>query len=522
MPQQFDSTANSTPREHVLNDPSSPIQTVLDTAVDGIISIDVDGNILLFNRAAEQMFGYQASEVIGRNVKMLMPAPYQEEHDQYLQNYLTTGSKKIIGIGREAIARRKDGSLFPIDLAVGEAQGATRYRFVGFIRDISEKKRLETRSLRAQRLESIGTLAGGIAHDLNNVLTPILMAIRLLRKPLNVADREELLTTALASVERGTSLIKQLLSFAGGGDTAKAPCNLREIIAEVHSLLEHTVPKSIAIHVNVADDLWTVSGDMTQLSQILMNLCVNARDAMSTGGTLTIAAVNISARQSIPCLPNDLSPGRYVRLSVSDSGSGIPPEVFDKIFDPFFTTKEFGRGTGLGLSTVLGIVRSHGGGINVYSEVGSGTRITVYIPALMRESETAGQAERDQPQPGHGQLILIVDDEAPIRITAAQVLKSAGYEVLTAADGAEALKIYQQRGSAIDAVILDMMMPVMDGTATMQELSKLNAEARVITASGLRPAEREAQFGALRPRAFLQKPYSDDELLKTLGDVLKD
>lgn len=500
----------------------SPIQTVLDTAIDAIITINAEGRIQLFNKAAERMFGYQSSEVVGNNVTILMPPPYQNEHDQYLRNYLTTGNKRIIGIGREVIAKRKDGTVFPIDLAVGEATDNHQHRFVGFIRDLTEKKQLETRSLRTQRLESIGTLAGGIAHDLNNVLTPILMSIRLLRKPLSPEDREELLTTAQASIERGTSLIKQLLAFAGGGESTKTVLDLRGIIAEVRSLLEHTVSKSITIQIEVADDLCSTTGDTTQLSQVLMNLCVNARDAMSGTGILRIAAENISTTQSINCLPFDLPPGQYVRLSVTDTGSGIPLEVMDKIFDPFFTTKEFGQGTGLGLSTVLGIIRGHGGGINVYSEVGNGTRITVYLPALMQEAAISPTGAAPLVAQGRNQLILLVDDEAPIRITARQVLKSAGYNVITANNGADALNMYRDRARDIRAIILDMMMPVMDGTATLKELARLDPDLKVITASGLRPADRDAADYGMQPRAFLQKPYSDEELLKTLAEVLRD
>jgi len=502
--------------------PDSPIQTVLDTAIDAIISIDAEGKIQLFNRAAEHLFGYQANEVIGRNLNLLMPAPYHDEHDQYIRNYLETGNKRIIGIGREVIARRKDGAVFPIDLAVGENKNNSLHRFVGFIRDISEKKQLEARSFRAQRLESIGTLAGGIAHDLNNVLTPILMSVRLLRKPLSPEDREELLATAQASVERGTALIKQLLAFAGGGETAKTALNVHDIVTEVRSLLEHTVSKSITLKLELADDLWPVSADATQLSQVLMNLCVNARDAMAGIGALTIAAQNVAASHPISCLPFDLPPGRYLRFGVADTGSGIPPEVLDKMFDPFFTTKEFGRGTGLGLSTVLGIVRGHGGGINVYSEVGNGTRITVYLPALMQDSAETRKIAAQKTQSGSGQMILLVDDEAPIRITARHVLKAAGFNVITAVDGADALQQYREHGAAIHAIVLDMMMPIMDGMTTLKELAKLNPNVKVITASGLRPAERDGDTFALKPRAFLQKPYSDEELLKTLDQVMRD
>lgn len=499
-----------------------PIQPILDTAVDGIIIIDAAGTIQLFNRAAEQMFGYTAIEVIGRNVKVLMPAPFDKEHDCYLENYFATGVKRIIGIGREVVALRRDGSTFPVELAVGEVHDRPNLRFVGFVRDISEKKQLERRSLRAQRLESIGTLVGGIAHDLNNVLTPILMSIRLLQKPQSAEVRDELLATAQASVERGTALIKQLLTFAGGSDANKSALLLTDTIREVRSLLEHTVPKSIAIDVHIPNDIWPILGDATQLAQIVMNFCVNARDAMPNGGTLTIAAANVSANQPLPCLPTNLPSGRYVRLSVADTGTGIHPDVLDKIFDPFFTTKEFGRGTGLGLSTALGIVRGHNGGINVYSELGFGTRITVYLPAIGQDSANE-QAQRATATPeGRGETILLVDDEEPIRIAARHVLQSAGYHVITAVDGAEAIEKYRIHAASIRAVILDLMMPNLDGAATLVELGKLNPLLPVITASGLRPNDRAIGQAMIRPRAFLQKPYSDEELLTTLAEVLSE
>jgi PAS domain S-box-containing protein len=283
-----------------------PIQPILDTAIDGIVIIDGDGIVQLFNRAAEKMFGYTAIEIIGRNVKVLMPPPFSSEHDAYLRNYLTRGVKRIIGIGREVVAQRRDGTTFPVELAVGEVHDHPRLRFVGFIRDVSEKKQLERRSLRAQRLESIGTLVGGIAHDLNNVLTPIVMAIRLLQKPQSAESRDELLATAQASADRGVALIKQLLTFAGGPDASKTVIQIADTIQEVRLLLEHTIPKSIHIEIKVPEGLWSILGDATQLAQIVMNLCVNARDAMPQGGMLTVTAANVTVSHPLPCLPANL------------------------------------------------------------------------------------------------------------------------------------------------------------------------------------------------------------------------
>ena len=270
------------------------------------------------------------------------------------------------------------------------------------LHDVTERKRMEARFFRAQRLESLGTLAGGIAHDLNNVLTPILMAVKLLQKDRTEAQRRELLTTAQASAERGAEMVRQLLSFAGGVEGPREPLHLKPVVREVQTLLTHTLPKSVRIRVDLPPDLWLVAGDQTQLAQVLLNLCVNARDAMPQGGALTISAANATVNEELARLNDGARPGPHVLLAVTDTGTGIPPEVLDKIFDPFFTTKEQGKGTGLGLSTVLGIVRSHGGFVNVYSEVGQGEpllRLPAGPGAALRDAGARGP-QRPAARPG--------------------------------------------------------------------------------------------------------------------------
>jgi len=387
--------------------------------------------------------------------------------------------------------------------------------------DITARKKWEVQLLRAQRLESIGTLAGGIAHDFNNLLNPILMAVRLLQMGMPEADQQRLLKVLQASAERGAEMVKGLLTFAGGADRQLEVMNPRTVIGEVKVILDHTFPKSIQVQTIVAEGLWPVRADPTQLSQVLMNLCVNARDAMPDGGTLTVSAENQLADQGYARRHVEAQPGPYVLIAVADTGTGIPPDQSDKIFDPFFTTKVQGKGTGLGLSTALGIVKSHGGFINVYSEPGKGTRFVIHLPALTDAEAESARTRSAEISKGQGELILVVDDEPDIRDTTKAVLQANGYRVLTAGDGSEALALYSQHGTEIRGVLLDMVMPVLDGPATMDALHQIDPRVRIITTSGFRPSGRVARAIAEEQSAFLQKPYTDEQMLAALTRVLR-
>jgi PAS domain S-box-containing protein len=500
-----------------LQEREARLRAVFDATVDAILTIDERGIIQSINRSTERMFGYSAVELLGRNVSILMPEPYATEHDSYLERYLRTGEKRIIGIGREVVGRRKDGDTFPIELAVAESGGPTR-RFIGFIRDITERKELEARFLRAQRLESVGTLVSGIAHDLNNVLTPVLMAVKLLKNDKPGLDKADLLDTAQRSIERGAGMIRQLLTFCGGAGGERILVHLEPLMTEVTSLLEHTLAKTIAVRRECSEGSATVVGDPTQLAQVLMNLCVNARDAMPEGGTLTLSlgTATLDAR-SVAQYPG-AKPGKYLVLSVEDTGTGIPQPIQEKMFDPFFTTKPPGQGTGLGLSTVLGIVKSHGGFVNVYSEVDHGTKMSVYLPAahtmpLSDVNVTSGQVR------GHGEWILVVDDEAAIRATTKTTLESHGYRVLTA-DGGDAVALFHERQSEIRLVLVDMMMPVVNGPTVMRAIRRLSPQIPILAASGLQPTGPTADVIQAVGADFISKPFSDDELLAKIGESL--
>ena len=386
--------------------------------------------------------------------------------------------------------------------------------------DITEKKKLEQQFLRSQRMESIGTLAGGIAHDLNNVLAPITMGIDLLS--MSTADPESLktLATMADSAQRATDMIGQVLSYARGMDGQRIQVAAKTLIRDIEKIIRETFPRNIQIETLVSPELWTLTGDPTQLHQVLLNLCVNARDALPHGGRLTLRAENVHLDDHYAAMNMEAKTGDYLTIEVEDNGTGIPAAIVDKIFDPFFTTKPPGKGTGLGLSTTLAIVKSHGGFIRVYSEPEKGSRFRVYLPARAQTSQTNSPFLPATPSKGHGETILVVDDEAAIRNVMQQTLEAYGYRVLLAADGSEAVALYAEHRAEISVVLTDMMMPVMDGGATIQALSKINPQVRIIAASGIGTHSNIVATPGGTVKCFLPKPYTAERLLNALREVL--
>ncbi len=385
--------------------------------------------------------------------------------------------------------------------------------------DITANKKLEAQFLRAQRLESIGALASGISHDLNNVLTPILLATQLLQRRIKDERSQRLLQIQITNAQRGAALVKQVLAFAHGVEGERVILQLKHLIAEIQQIIQETFPKVIDFCTDISPELWTVFGDATQLHQVLMNLVVNARDAMPNGGTLRLVAENLVIEQNYAQMNLDAQVGSYVVMSVSDTGTGIPPLILPQIFEPFFTTKEVGKGTGLGLSTVSGIIKRHGGFVNVYSEVGTGTQFKVYLPVV--SGIQLPQAEDFELPCGHQEVILVVDDEAPMREITKRVLLTHNYKVFTANNGMEALALYAEHQDEISVVLTDMMMPFMDGSITIRKLQKLNPQLKIIAASGLASNEQVVSSEkGVGVKAFLAKPYTVKELLNTINGVL--
>jgi len=387
-------------------------------------------------------------------------------------------------------------------------------------RDITEKKQLAAQFLRSQRMESIGSLAGGIAHDLNNALAPILMASEMLRTSCTDPETIRMLDVISDSAERGRDMVRQVLTFARGNESERGLVQVEPLINEMVGIARHTFPKTILIRTNITSDVWSVSGNRTQLHQVLLNLCVNARDAMARGGTLTLSVSNVHLSGSDVQMSPRKKPGPFLVLSVTDTGSGMSADVRARIFDPFFSTKAPNKGTGLGLSTVHTIVKEHGGFITVNSEVGKGTEFKVYLPAQESFSVSAAGGALPSAPMGNGELILVVDDETAIRNIATETLHMYGYRVVTAGDGSQAIAVATQHLAELRLVIADLAMPIMDGLAMIRTVRTLSPQFRFIAASGSDSEKMSAALEELGVKALLRKPYSADELLRTVHDVL--
>ena len=490
---------------------------LLDKAHDAIIVRDLENRIVFWNKSAEKLYGWSRDDVIGKNMDKFLHRPEDMEPLKNVLGFVMghgdwSGELRQVSKSGEPIMVESRWSL------VRDSEGLRKSILV-INTNVTEQRRLEEQLLRAQRMESIGTLAGGIAHDLNNALTPIMVSASFLK----TRSEDEIILQVVENIEnsasRAAKMVKQVLTFARGVEGERVPLNPKQLIAEIQRIAEETFLKQITINTEIADELNAVIGDATQIHQVLLNLCVNARDAMPNGGKLTLAARNVAVDENYVHMHVDAKPGSYVMISVSDTGTGIPPEIREKIFEPFFTTKEFGKGTGLGLSTVSAIVKSHGGFLNLYSEVGKGTRFDVYLPAHAAVEIPVVNTEEQFPR-GNGELILLVDDEAALREIIGNILQTFGYKVITACDGNDALMKYAQHENEIAAVFTDMMMPFMDGPAMIRSLRRFNPKARIIAATGLATQNKIVEAKLLGVDAFVSKPYTAEKLLKTLQDVL--
>ena len=638
--------------EETLATRENQLRSVLNNMVDGIVTADEHGTISAFNAAAESIFGYTTEEVMGRNLNVLMPEPYHHEHDRYLANYLDTGEKKIIGIGREVTAQRKDGSIFPVDLAVSEFWIGPKRMFTGIIRDItkrkqaeqelqesqrslstlfsnlpgmvyrcrndrewtlefvsegcreltgyepsdllenarvsmgrlihpadrdavwntvqdalskrepfeatyristaegqerwlwergrgifaadgeleaiegfasdlSERRLLEDQLRQAQKMESIGQLAGGIAHDFNNQLGIILFDVDLL---ISDAPKESQLNQDLHKIRRvvlrAADLTRQLLVFSRRQQMARRPLSLNDEIREQQKMLSRLLGENIEVRLDLADGLFSVNADPANIDQVIINLCVNARDAMPEGGTLAIETSNVTVSEEYCRQRTQASPGSYCRLVVSDTGSGMDDQVQSRIFEPFFTTKETGKGTGLGLSVVYGIVEAHEGWITVESEAGEGTRFEMFLPALAREDarELPGiRATESDRNPGSGGSVLLIEDERELRDRTVRLLRDSGYEVIavpTASEGRDAF--LRER---CDLLLTDVVLPDGRGTELAAEFLQQSPDLEVIFMTGYADVSIDLKGSAENP-PVLYKPFSISDLLRCVRNVL--
>ncbi len=483
-----------------------------------------DGRITFLNEFGLKFFGYTAEEIIGQHVMdTIVPESDSANRDmRHLMEQILADPVAFEQNTNENI--RRDGERVWIawtNKTVLDEFGRIR-EVLSIGTDITEKKKIEAQFLRSQRMESIGTLAGGIAHDLNNILTPIMVAIELLKETATDEESSKILQTIGVSARRGADIVRQVLSFARGIEGQRVEIQSNHLIKDLAQIMRDTFPKDIRLDFFVPDSTWTILGDPTQVHQVLLNLCVNARDAMPHGG-LKVDVENCVLDAHYAATNLQAKAGRYVRIAVTDSGMGIPQENLDKIYEPFFTTKELNKGTGLGLSTVMAIVKSHNGLINAYSEVGKGTVFHVYFPAMEVSHEARKEQLEEASLPrGQGELILLVDDEASIRSVTGQTLEAFGYRVVTASDGAEALAVYAKRAEEIALVITDMRMPVLGGAQMIQALLRFNPALKIIASSGLDVHGEFAQYSGPGVTHFLMKPYTAELLLKTMRATLEE
>jgi PAS domain S-box-containing protein len=509
--------------ETALRESEERFKLVAHAVSDVVWDWDIAANTLWWNDGFLTTFGFTAGEV-APSIESWTGRIHPDDRKRVVasRHHAIDGSAE--SWNADYRVQRKDGThAFVQDRGfILRDPAGKSIRMVGGMRDLTEQKKMEAQFMRAQRMESIGTLAGGIAHDLNNVLAPIMMAIELLQIDSRQDSRRTMiLDTIHSSCSRGADLVRQVLSFGRGMDGQRVAIRLRHLIGDLRDMISETFPRNIRIVETVSDDLWPITGDPTQLHQVLLNLAVNARDAMPHGGTLSLTARNLAIDAQYASTSQETKAGTYVLLQVTDTGEGIPPEIRERIFEPFFTTKEIGKGTGLGLAIVHTIIKSHGGFLKVESEVGRGTKFSVYLPAdpAYRTDATVPPFVVALPR-GRDELVLVVDDEFSIRHITQQTLEAFGYRVIIASDGAEAVALYAKQAQQIALVVTDMMMPIMDGAALAQVLRRINPLVRIIAASGIDSSENVTKASNAGVKHFLLKPYTAETLLKLVREML--
>lgn len=506
---------------------AAKLRGILESAVTAIITIDDRGLIESINPATERLFGYDAAELLGQNVKVLMPEPYKAEHDGYIANYLGTGVKKIIGIGREVSGRRKDGTTFPLHLSVSQFSADGRRYFTGMIHDLSDRRHVEEalreserRLAQAQKMEAVGQLTGGIAHDFNNLLLVIPGNLELLDLQLTRDEQKVLLKEAQDAAMLGSKLTDQLLTFARRRHMDAQVIQLNDLLVGITDMLRRTLGEHVMLSTSLARNIWPTRADPGQFQSAIVNMAVNARDAMAQGGKLVIETRNIVLDQDHADFHPELKPGQYVQLSISDTGSGMAPDVRDRVFEPFFTTKEKGRGTGLGLAMVYGFVRQAGGHITVYSELGHGTTFNLYFPRVDGITVQASVRGKGVIDPDARETILVVEDDDRVRQLTITRLKLIGYQVLEASDGPKALELLTG-GHPVDLVFTDLVMPGgMSGREVAARARQLRPGIKVLLTSGY--AEELVRGDDLEREQLkvLRKPYHQADLVTALREIL--
>ncbi len=510
--------------DDALRESQEKYRTILESIEEGCFETDIDGNLTFFSNPFLKTLGYSRHELLGRNTSKYTSPDIAEKMTRITERLKETGKPENVA---DYDVIRKDGSNVSLELSVSllKDQDGLPMGYRGILRDVSERKKteeenhkLETQLQQAQKMESIGTLAGGIAHDFNNILMGIQgNASLMLLKIDSEHPSHEKIKNIEKYVQNGTALTKQLLGFARRGKYLIKATDLNEIIDKSSSLFART-KKEIRIHTDLYEDLWSAEVDRGQIDQVLLNLYVNAWQAMSNGGDLYLQTENVILDRSY-VKPYKVEPGRYAKISVSDTGVGIDKETQERIFEPFFTTKEMGRGTGLGLASVYGIIKSHGGYINVYSEIERGTIFTIYLPASEKEVLIEEEGSPAALIKGTG-TILLIDDEKMILDVGLELLEELGYTVLSAMNGQEAIDVFQKDQDNIDLVIMDMIMPGMGGGETFDRLKEINPEVKVLLSSGYSINGQATKIIRRGCDGFIQKPFNMNQLAEKIQKIL--
>ena len=505
------------------------LEAMHDAAVNAILTIDPLGAIQSINTATTRLLGYARDELLGQNVRLIMPQPYAREHDGYLKSYVHSGKKKIIGIGREVTARRKDGSTLPIHLAVSEFETNGKRFFTGIITDLSERKaaelalrETERKLAQAQKMEAVGQLTGGLAHDFNNLLTIITGNLELLDMRLDDEKDRDLIRRADEAARMGARLTGRLLTFSRRSALQPTVVNLNDTTVGMTELLRRSLGETVTVTSELASDLWNTRVDAGEIENAILNLALNARDAMPNGGRILIETDNITLTKDDVAHSPDAVAGAYVKLTVSDEGTGMPPDVVARAFEPFFTTKEAGRGTGLGLSTIYGFVKQSGGHANIYSEVGKGTAVSLYLPR--DTSKTVPETEKisdPEPKEAVGEIVFVVEDNEQVRELTVRRLEALGYTILVAENGAEAIALLKERPD-IDLVFSDVVMPGgVSGIDIARWVKQHKPRLKVLLTSGFAPEMTNDVAALPADIALLRKPYKQADLARAVREALR-
>jgi PAS domain S-box-containing protein len=515
------SRAAITEGQTTLRGSEARFRSILETAPEALITIDQRGIIESFSRSAEALFGYTADEVIGRNVKILMPSPHQEQHDEYVARYLRTGERRIIGIGRVVSGLKKDGSIFPMELAVGEAIVNSHRIFTGFIRDLTARQKIEQELRQAQKMEAVGQLTGGIAHDFNNLLTVITGNLEMLEGKITDRAQRELLSEAQEAAGLGAQLTQRLLAFGRRQPLSPKRVDIGQLVRDFGELLRRTLGETIELETNIKSGPHHAVIDPSQLQNAILNLALNARDAMPSGGKLLIEVAESALDADYAKVHPEVRIGRYVCLAITDTGGGMTKEVQERAFEPFFSTKPTGSGTGLGLSMVYGFVKQSGGHVLMYSEPGHGTTVRLHLPYAHPEIAGPTQAALDVATafPAHGETVLVVEDDARVRRVTTSRLRQLGYHVIEADSGPSALEVVT-RADRVDLLFTDIVMPGgMNGFELAEAVRTSRPGVRVLFTSGYAEPELLARRET-GSSDWLRKPYAAVDLARKLREVL--